>query len=156
MLTVSHPADIPGEPARIKGFRFIWAYYVKGYKPELHCQDCFIGARVDEFSTPTARSGESVSFDRMDLYPYVYVCGVGDGPKRELREQNLHFPLRYVEGGVTEIATYNGYQFRAVNAAKVDIPELPENWGGLTREHWRCKNFQFAVAEFGYPPRSST
>src|SRR5678815_4401990 len=38
-LAVSHPLIPPG---RIQGFRFMWAYYVNGYKPEFHCQKCFV------------------------------------------------------------------------------------------------------------------
>ena len=152
VLTVTHPDDRPGEATRIGGFRYIWAYYVEGYKPDKHCQPCFIGARVADFSTPTAMSGKSITLDRMDKYPFVYVCGVGAGPKADLWKQNLHFPLKFLEGGVAEVTTYNGYHLRAENAARVEIPELPENWQGLSREHTRCKNFQFAVASFGYPP----
>jgi len=87
----------------------------------------------------------------MDRYPYVYVCGVGVGPKDELWRQNLHFPLRHEEGTVAEIESYNGYRLRAQNAVQVEIPALPEGWHGKDREHTRCKNFQFAVASFGYP-----
>lgn len=150
-LTVSHPNDVAGEPARIQGFRYILAFYVKGYKPEAHCQPCFLGTRAPDFSTRTAMSGRSVSLDRISRYPYVYVCGVGAGPKKDLREKNLHFPLRYEEGSVAEVTTYNGYRLRATNAARVEIPALPDNWKGKDREHTRCKNFQFAVASFGYP-----
>jgi hypothetical protein len=89
----------------------------------------------------------------MDRYPYVYVCGVGSGLKSELWKKNLHLPLRYAEGQVLEFTAYNEYRFRAENAALVDIPELPEGWQGKDREHTRCKNFRFAVAAFGFPPR---
>ena len=142
-LTVSHPR-IPAGP--IEGFRFLWAFYVRGYRPEFHCQRCFIGHRVEEFSTRTARSGTTTVLDRLDRYPYVYVCGVGAGKKTELRHQNLHLPLRYKEGGIVETPTYNGYIFRLENAEELPIPALPDDWMGLDREHARCKNFQFAVA----------
>jgi hypothetical protein len=150
-LSITHP-DIP--PGSIQGFRFFWAFYVSGYKPELHCQRCFRGSGVREFTTRTATSGSTVVFDRMDRYPYVYVCGVGAGPKRELRLKNCHFPLEYCEGAVAEATTYNGYVFVAQNAKGVPIPELPSAWNGLDDEHTRCKNFRFAVAAFGYPPRT--
>ena len=142
-LTVSHPR-IPAGP--IDGFRFMWAFYVRGYKPEFHCQRCFIGRRVDEFSTPTASSGMTTVLDRLDRYPYVYICGVGAGAKAELRHRNLHLPLRYKEGGIVEKPTYNGYIFRAENAEALPIPALPDDWMGLERKHARCKNLQFAVA----------
>jgi hypothetical protein len=60
--------------------------------------------------------------------------------------------LKYVEGAVVEATTYNGYTFRAQNAVLLPIPPLPLGWEGKTEEHVRCKNFQFAVAYFGYPP----
>ena len=145
-LTVSHPR-IPAGP--IEGFRFLWAFYVRGYRPEFHCQRCFIGHRVEEFSTSTARSGSNTVLDQLDRYPYVYVCGVGAGKKSELRHKNLHLPLRYEEGGIVEKPTYDGYIFRAENAEELPIPALPDDWMGLEREHARCKNFQFAVAYLG-------
>ena len=89
----------------------------------------------------------------MDRYPYVYICGVGAGRNDQLRAQNLHLPLEYREGGLVETTAYNGYVFRAHNAAAVPIPPLPDGWNGLEEQHTRCRNFQFAVASFGYPPR---
>lgn len=147
-LEVTGPGTDSG---RIEGFRYLWAFYVNGYDPERHCQPCFRGSRIPEFSTPTAVTGRRIEFDRMGRYPYLYICGVGSGPKTDLWMQNLHFPLKYAEGQVEEVTTYNGYCFRAENASRVAIPELPEGWQGKPREHTRCKNFQFAVACFGYP-----
>jgi hypothetical protein len=135
----------------IEGFRFMWAFYVNGYRPDRHCQPCFRGRRVEDFCTPTAECGRVLTLDRMDRYPFVYVCGVGTGPRAELRHKNLHFPLRYAAGALAETTTYNGYRFRAENAELVPIPPLPSGWGGKTDEHVRCKNFQFAVAYFGAP-----
>lgn len=127
----------------------MWAFYVNGYKPDTHCQFCFRGRRIGDFSTNTASSARDTVFDRMDRYPYVYVCGVGSGPKTEFWSQNLHLPLKFKEGGIVEVVTYNGYVFHADNAEAVPIPALEDGWMGLDREHTRCKNFQFAVACFG-------
>jgi hypothetical protein len=148
-LDVSHPRFKPG---RIEGFRFLWAFYVNGYRPDRHCPACFKGRPAPEFSSHTARSGLMVAFDRMDRYPYLYICGVAAGPRSERSHRNLHFPLQYEEGHVAETHTHNGYVLRARNAVAVAIPALPEGWNGIQkREHTRCKNFQFAVAAFGYP-----
>ena len=146
-LEVTHPAHADG---RIRGFRFLWAYYVNGYRSDTHCQRCFRGRSVPEFSTRTAAVAKAVTFE-MERFPYVYVCGVAAGPLRERGARNLHIPLRYSEGQDTEVMTYNGYRFRAHNAAMIAIPALPDDWNGLPRQHARCKNFQFAVAMFGYP-----
>jgi len=148
VLEVTHPELAPG---RIQGFRFLWAFYVNGYDPALHCQPCFRGCRVGAFCTPTAESSRPVVLDRAHRYPYVYVCGVGTGPRGELRNKNFHFPLKLAEGEVAEATTYNGYRFRAENAIALPIPPLPNGWEGKPDEHVRCKNFQFAVAYFGYP-----
>ena len=134
----------------------MWACYVNGYRPDRHCQSCFKGRIVRQFCTGAARSGSLVELDQMDRFPYVYICGVGAGPRHELREKNLHFPLRYEEGAVAEAITYNGYVFRAKNAVEVIVPRLPDGWNGIdAAEHTGCRNFQFAVASFGYPPKQS-
>lgn len=152
-LEVTHPELAPG---RIAGFRSMWAFYVNGYNPDKHCQPCFRGSRVPHFCTPTATSGQRLEFDRMGRQPYLYICGVGSGRKDQLKEQNLHFPLVYAEGSFAEKTTYNGYRFRAENARLFDVPELPEGFQRKSREHSRCKNFQFAVEAFGYPPESQS
>ncbi len=151
-LDVSHPRLKQG---RIEGFRFLWAYYVNGYRPDRHCQSCFKGRLAREFCSHTARSGHVIAFDRMARYPYLYICGVAAGARGERRHKNLHFPLQYKEGHVAEAHTHNGYVFRARNAVPVAIPPLPPGWNGIhDKEHTGCKNFQFAVAAFGDPARS--
>ena len=90
----------------------------------------------------------------MDRYPYVYVCGVEIGPDKDRWEQNLHMPLVHAPGQNVKRWTYNGYVFSAKDAQEVVIPPLPEEWNGRDRKTVRCKNFQFAVAQFGY--RTST
>ena len=146
VFTVTHPTVAPG---LIQGFRFLWAFYVNGYRPELHCQPGLRGQRVDEFSTGRASSAQPVVLDRMDRYPYVYVCGVATGPKKELGGKNLHMPMRFRPGSHVEMTTYNGYVFRAEHAALIETPELPARWRGITDvQHTRCKNFRFAVRVF--------
>ena len=148
-LEVSHPTLTAGV---VQGFRFLWGYYVNGYRPDRHCQSCFKGRLAREFSSHTARSGSVTAFDRIARYPYLYICGVAAGPRSERWQRNFHFPLQYREGHVAEAQTHNGYVLRARNAVTVVIPPLPAGWNGIhDSEHTRCKNFQFAVAAFGYP-----
>jgi hypothetical protein len=149
-LELTHPEF---EPGKIRGFRFFWAFYVSGFRSDVHCQQCFKGDLVKHFCTPTARSGQKVVFDQMDRYPYVYVCGVGSGPKTELAGQNFHWALRYEADSLIEAHTYNGYRATALNAVALPIPELPLGWNGRDRETTRCKNFRFGVEYFGYPSR---
>ena len=89
-LEVTHP-ELPDGP--IRGFRFIWAYYVNGFRPDRNCQPCFLGTRVREFWTSTAGSGVTLRLDRLDHYPYLYVCGVAEGPAASRGGRNLQLPL---------------------------------------------------------------
>ena len=144
-LLVTHP---DGDAGLIRGFRYLWAYYVKAYDPSQHCQPCFIGSPVNEFCTPRATTGAH-TFDRLGAFPYLYICGVASGRKDELAGKNLHLPLRHSPGSVVEATTYNGYQFRLTDAELLPIPPLPAGWKGLPLEHTQCKNFRFAVSVFG-------
>lgn len=137
----------------IQGFRFVWAFYVNGFRPERHCQPCFKGRRHVDFYTGNARSGRVYELNAMDRYPYVYICGVGMGPDKDRWGQNLHMPLVHAPGQKVTRTTYNGYVFTANDAQEVVIPPLPEGWNGRDLKTVRCKNFQFAVAQFGYPAR---
>jgi hypothetical protein len=147
-LGVTHPEFAAGP---IQGFQFFWAYYVTGYWSDRQCQPCFKGKSVDHFCTPTARSGQPVVFDLMQRYKYLYICGVGTGPRKELGGKNFHWVLEYQEGNAVDQSTYNGYVLTAQNAVARPIPPLPPGWNGLKLEQTRCKNFQFAVDAFGYP-----
>ena len=73
------------------------------------------------------------------------------GPDDQLRVQNFHFPLRYEKNASATNTTYNGYVVKAQNAVELPIPALADGWNDLEPKTTRCKNFQFAVAYFGYP-----
>lgn len=153
-LDVSHP-DRPA--GKIEGYTYFWAYYVNGYRSDKHCQPCFTGSPIPAFNSTTARTGKEFVFDKMDRYPYVYVCGVASGAVKERSRKNFHLALRYAEGRSVSAVTYNGYIVTAQNAVMLQIPALPKNWQpeGATEplpdDMTRCKNFQFAVEYFGYP-----
>ena len=150
VLEISHQTQTDGA---IAGFRYLWAYYVNGYRADKHCQDCFIGSPVPDFTTETARVGHAVSLARNE-YKYVYVCGFAAGPNSERYRRNFHLPLRYEEGKSVSAATYNNYIITAHNAVLLQIPALKpgtikDSLGvELPEEHIRCKNFQFAVEVF--------
>jgi hypothetical protein len=147
-LSVTHP-DLPD--GLIQGFQFIWAFYVNGFRPERHCQPCFKGRRHEDFYTGSARTGRVYELRALDRYPYVYVCGRGIGPDGDRWKQNLHMPLIHAAGQTVTRTTYNGYVLTAMDAEELIIPPLPDGWNGLDLKTVRCKNFQFAVAQFGYP-----
>uniref|UniRef100_Q01RW4 Uncharacterized protein n=1 Tax=Solibacter usitatus (strain Ellin6076) TaxID=234267 RepID=Q01RW4_SOLUE len=146
-IQIDHP-DLP--PGPIQGFRFFWAYYVTGFNQPKHCQPGFKGTLSRQLNTYTARSGALYVMDERKLVPYLYVCGVGCGAKTLLFQKNFHLPLKPEHGAREVRKTYNGYRVTVENAAAMPIPELEDGWKGLDRETTRCKNFRFAVAQFGW------
>lgn len=150
-LEVVHPE---GRIGRVEGFPLLWAWYVSGFKPQHHCQDCFEGHLAKNFSSRTAECGVHL-LEEAAAFPYVYICGVASGPDNERQHRNLHFPLRYWPGATAKIETFNGYRFTARNAMVMPIPSLPDDFHGLDRSHARCRNFQFGVAYFAFLPQAS-
>ena len=153
-LEMRHPDRSSGD---VEGFRYLWAFYVNGYRSDKHCQPCFKGRVVPGFNKSTGLTGEPIVLDRTAKSRFVYVCGVASGPTKELYRKNFHLPLRFEEGASVSAVTYNGYVLTARNAVLLQIPALPKDWrpveGGLALPDGmtRCKNFQFAVEYFGYP-----
>lgn len=146
-IRIAHPQLPPGP---VQGFRFFWAYYVTGFRQSAHCQPCFKGKLSPSLNSRTVRSGTAYVMNERRTFPYLYVCGVGVGPEKLLREQNFHLPLRPEPGGREVRETYNGYVITVENGRAVPIPELPDGWNGLDTPTTRCKNFRFAVAQFGW------
>ena len=145
-LQIDHP-ELGAGP--VEGFRYLWAFRVSGFRPDRHCQPCFRGSLAKDFATGTVRSGRAVDVTLAPQHRYLYVCGVGSGPKNELHRKNLHLPLRYEAGSIVRKTTYNGYVITVCNAVEMLIPELEDGWKGLDQETTRCRNFRFGMAYFG-------
>jgi hypothetical protein len=145
-ISIHHPTLPPGP---IQGFRFFWAFYVNGINPNVHCQPCFRGKRSHKLQTASVHSGREYLMDESRNAPYLYLCGVGSGPRNLLYTKNFHLALQPRDGASESRTTYNGYTVHAANAEALPIPEIPDGWNGLPLEHTRCRNFRFAVARFG-------
>jgi len=149
MITIhlDHPEFPPGP---IQGFRFFWAYYVTGFNRAVHCQPCFKGSLSASLNSRTARSGAVYVMNERRTFPYLYLCGVGTGPDKLLYQKNFHLPLKPQRSAREVRQTYNGYIVTVENAMALPIPELADGWNGLSTRTTRCKNFRFAVAQFGW------
>ena len=146
-VRIDHPEF---EPGPIRGFNFFWAYYLNGFDQTVHCQPCFKGGVSRQLSSRTAESGRLYSMNERRTFRYLYICGVGVGPRNLLCQKNFHLPLEHRPGTCEVRQTYNGYTVTVENAGALAIPELPPGWKGLDLETTRCKNFRFAVAMFGW------
>jgi hypothetical protein len=146
-VRIDHPELSSG---KIQGFRYFWAFYVNGFRQTTHCQPCFRGSPSVQLNTVSAESGRLYVMDERAASKYLYLCGVGVGPRDLLYRKNFHLALSPCDDHEEVRETYNGYTVVVQNAIALPIPELPEGWNGLDRETTRCKNFRFAVAQFGW------
>ena len=145
-VTIQHP---DGRTGPLQGFRFFWGFRVSGFRADRHCRPCLRGSVVPDLNTSTVRSGRSVAVTLRPQHRYLYICGVGSGPKSRLHLMNFHLPVRYEPGSAVAESTYNGYLVTVADAVALPIPELPAGWNGLDLQTTRCKNFRFGVAYFG-------
>ncbi len=152
-ISIEQPPNLGSDPKPIQGFKFFWAYYVNGFDQSVHCQPCFKGSLSRQFNTRKVQSGKLYTMNEWKAFRYLYICGVGVGPKHLLGEKNFHLPLEYRLGAREVRQTYNGYIITVENGIALPIPELEVGWKGLNLETTRCKNFRFAVRQFGWTER---
>lgn len=147
-LTVRH-----ADPSRtvLDGFNQLWAWYVRGFKHEVHCQDCLKGKRSLRVSRNQTPLGVELVFDETSNFHQLYICGVAAGPKTERGVRNLHLAIVEAPGETVEETTYTGFSLVLKNARRLVIPEPLPELSHLGDEHYRCKNFRFGVEYYGYP-----
>ena len=131
-------------------FKHLWGRYVTGFRPWKHCIGCF-ESKVAAGITPTMNDGPYPLDDRYELF---YLCGVGQPDKKRApshllrRSTNVHLAARPCKGSVATIGSVYGVSFVIQDAQAIPITSLPENFAGLPKAHYRCKNFQFGYEVF--------
>jgi hypothetical protein len=128
-------------------FRHLWGSYVLGFKPALHCRKSFW--MHDEANVrPGMKDGE---YELDDSHAFFYLCSVGI---RERHHTNVHLAVTPRIGSVAAVGSIYGVRFTIQNAQSIPInhPLLletpPQGLEKLTRDHIRCKNFQFGCQVF--------
>jgi hypothetical protein len=125
-------------------YYYLWLRYIHGFSPKYHCQRSLLGRNDKRF------------FPKMDitktyeLYPkhsekYMYLCGQPKGSPVGL---HLAF-IPNTEGEISYI-TVNNIEVRISNAIQLEIPPLPEGYGGMFHSFTSCRNWQFGVKYFGF------
>ena len=121
-------------------YRFLWGYYVRGFKPWEHCQPCFVGTRADGID-PLMGDGDV----ELDLKSdYFYLCGVAPGPINLRGTFNLHMAVRAKAGSVATVTSKYGPVFTIEGAEEIAI-QGPIEQVGLDESYAGCKNFRFAA-----------
>lgn len=140
MITV----QINGNGNTLDGYRYFWCKYVRGFKPDVHCAKCLVGPYSKVIRKGMA-IGVPVTLNERTDFDYIYICGVS--PKWST---NFHLALSVSPDAVVTEQMYNGRELVVTNARAIDIPALPDGFGGLNKRFTTCRNFQFGVKTYGF------
>jgi hypothetical protein len=125
-------------------YRFLWGFYVRGFKPWEHCQPCFRGTRAPGI-TPTMQNG-FVGLDRPTQFFYLH--GFAPGLKSQRGERNLHLAVRPQPGSTATVRSFYGPLFTIHDAEQIDIQEPIAGFPASEDTWTRCKNFRFGAQVF--------
>ncbi len=143
-----------GSGGPVIGWRYLWAIEVWGFDHTQHCLQTFAkhSRRIPEVKpgmlsdTPVEVTFGPTPEGRAPSF--LYVCGVAVvGGYRN----NLHLAVKPRRGGFAHITAYTGDVLTVVGGDAQQIPELPHLYKGMSSEFTTCRNFQWAVAAFGWP-----
>jgi hypothetical protein len=128
-------------------YRYFWGFYVRGFKPWVHCQPCLRGTRADGINLKMAE----VDVDLLRPTDFFYLHGNASGKDSLRGVRNIHLAVRPKEGFTATVTSYYGHVFTIEGAEEIVIQEpiltLPE-----LEDHWtRCKNFRFGAQVYDAP-----
>lgn len=128
----------------VGGWEYLWSKHVAGFDHTTHCAACLRGGW-----DRTVKVGMMPGSYEIELRaPYFYLCGVAD---EGYFRNNLHLPVVAMAGETAEVVAWTGDRFRIEGARELAIPELPHLWKGMDYSYTTCRNFQWALATFGWP-----
>jgi hypothetical protein len=157
-LTIS---NMPDSSETLAGFTYFWLKYVKGFDPNMHCQDSLKGT-IDKKFQNEMKIGRTILLKDSEEYKHIYLCGE---PFKESAKQHLsalrnwerakypypglHLALLPEEGSNASIETYNGVHITCTNVRQLEIPYLPDFFAGMEHAYTSCCNWQFGAAYYG-------
>ena len=125
-------------------YRFLWGWYVRGFKPWLHCQPCLRGTRARGINPEMGNV--RVELDRPT--DYFYLCGFAPGPTEDRGKYNLHLAVEPMDGEIATAVSAYGPIFTIHGARNIEIQDPIES---LVPSYGRCKNFRFAAQVYPAP-----
>jgi len=134
---------LPDGSDQLTGFTHFWLRYVRGFSPHFHCQKSLLGENDPRFIRHM-KIGRSFELLDPENYRHIYLCGVT--PRKY---PGLHLALLPEAGSLAETKTYNGIRITVANARKLEIPQLPDGYAGMSRKYTTCCNWQFGVEYYG-------
>ena len=130
----------------VRGWRYLWLKYVRGFSPGTHCATCLVGSYSKHVKRNGMRVGVPMPLDESPFYQHIYLCGVASAGGWAA---NLHLATVPAAGEVAEVQASTGTLFRITNARRLDIPGLEPGYQGRPRSFTTCRNWQFGVEYYG-------
>ena len=128
-------------------YRFLWGFYVRGFKPWHHCQHCLRGS-LAEGIIPSIQDGVIELPEQMDFF---YLHGTAAGPVTSRRELNLHLAVRPKQGAVASVRPKGGALFTIYDAEAIEIQPPLLDLAHLGPNWMNCKNLRFAAQVYDAP-----
>jgi hypothetical protein len=136
--------EVTGITVDTTQYRFLWGFYVRGFKPWEHCQPCFRGTRAPGI-TPAMKNG-SIQLGRPTKFFYLHGFAPGLASQRGVR--NLHLAVRPKTDSTATIQSFYGPVFTIYNAEEIVI-QRPIAGFPSSEDIWtKCKNFRFGAQMF--------
>jgi hypothetical protein len=137
---------VTGYKPENKQFRYLWGFYVRGFKPWEHCQSCFRGALAKEIDASLTMA-DGVDLDqRMD---YFYLHGNASGTAKDRKANNLHLAVR-PKLGATATVTAGEAVFTIEDAEAIEIQGPIMELEHL-KMYYKCPNFRFGMQMYPTP-----
>jgi hypothetical protein len=128
-------------------FKFLWGFYVRGFKPWEHCQKCLRGTRADGIF-PSMGNSEVLLPRPTD---YFYLCGYAKGAAANRGKYNLHLAVEPMPGETASVASKYGPVFTIDGARRIVIPNSDEPRAAYGEFDYRCMNFRFGKLMYPTP-----
>lgn len=147
------PVLVSLKPA-LSEWRQLWLKYVAGFDPAHHCQRCLLGPSEGALYK-RLRPGAPMALMQpggIGVGPYdaLYLCGVHASWSWA---KNLHLVAIPDRGAIASWPNEDNPAFRIYGARRIEIPDLPLDHDGRSKEFTTCRNWRFGVAYYGIDPR---
>lgn len=137
---------VTGYKPEDKQFRYLWGYYVRGFKPWEHCQACFQGALAEGIDAKLdMRDGVELN-GNMD---YFYLHGNAAGGPEARREKNMNMAVRPKPGATATVRAGEAV-FTLEDAEAIEIQGPIMELEHL-KMYYKCPNFRFGMQMYPTP-----
>ncbi len=121
--------------------RYFWSMYVNDFDITKHCQPGLLGERGRKIHAERLEFNKAIVMDESPAWKHLYLCGVSN----EGYDKNFHLVGVHSPGDAAVVHSPLGFVVEVENLKMLEIPALPDGYGGYPRSFTTCRNWQFGV-----------